>query len=326
MSTECLPTVPLEPARRPRRAAAAANPHVQFHPPGQRHRHGQAQAAPTSTPEEAVNQPTVTLPMGHGIRSQLPTIPVRVPHQAQARVPVPRIPSNVTEISRSSSFTAASDQPTRSLTSSPPHPLYHSLSCFSSRPPSLASSLSCPTSPTSSSSSRSQSPRAGPHSKSKRVSKRRKDSNDDSNDTGADVKKSFRVNSKSKLRYCLFCEYVVIYNCHSSVTDLSRRQKPCKPKVYKESTGSGNLRKHLYSKHCVDWFSSCDELGVEITAEDKKLRSLLADYRQQHNQAAKPESDGHISRQKYTPEAFVDAIVKFIVADDQVCFVESYSY
>lgn len=312
MSTECSPVVPLAPARRPRRAAAAANPHVQFHPPlppGQRRRRGQAQAAPINTPEVAVGQPTVT---AHGIQPQLPTIPVRAPHPAQARALASRLPSNAMETSRSSSFmTASDDQPTLSLTlsSSPP----------SSRPPSSASSLSSPSSP-SSRSSRSQSPRAGPHSKPKRVSKRNKDCSD--RDTGVDVKKFFRADSNGK-RHCLFCEYVVVYNCRSSVADLSHRQLQSvnashKLKIYKGSTGSGNLRKHLYTKHPADWFSSCDELGIDIVSADKKLQSLLVSYREQRGQAPKPASDSTISRRKYTPEAFVDAIVQFIVADDQV--------
>jgi hypothetical protein len=67
MSTECPPTL-LAPSRRPCRAAAAANPHIQFHPPGQQRRRGQAQVAPANTPENAVGQLTVMPPMAHGIR------------------------------------------------------------------------------------------------------------------------------------------------------------------------------------------------------------------------------------------------------------------
>ena len=99
---------------------------------------------------------------------------------------------------------------------------------------------------------------------------------------------------------------------------LSHRELRHKFKIYKETTGSGNLRKHLYLKHSEDWFSHCDELGIEITSTNKELQSRLANYRQQHVQALKPAFDKSISRQKYTPKAFVDAIVEFIVADNQV--------
>ena len=306
MSTECPPALPPAPARRPRRAAAAANPHVQIRPfsPSKQRRRGRIHAAPTNTPEGAVDQPTVTPPIVHGIPPQFPTVPVRAPHLTQVQVPVSQIPSNVMGTSRSSSFIAASDQPTQSL--SRPRSRSHTLSLASS------SSLSRPTSPTSSTcSSRSQSPRAGPHSKSKRVSKRRK--NDD--DLGADIKKFFRVDS-NKQQHCLFCEYVIYSRC-SSVTNSSYRQLQ-KVKIYGNLTGSGNLRKHLYKKHTEDWFSSCDEQGIAITANDKELQSTLADYRQRHSQVSKLASDSSIARQKYTSKAFIDAIVEFIVADDQV--------
>lgn len=64
------------------------------------------------------------------------------------------------------------------------------------------------------------------------------------------------------------------------------------------------------------WISSCDKLNIPITG--KAAQGTLQDYRaRQGAGTAKPAPDGKPS-QKFTHEAFVDAIVEFIVADDQV--------
>ena len=77
-------------------------------------------------------------------------------------------------------------------------------------------------------------------------------------------------------------------------------------------TSTSNLRKHLYNEHLDQWVTSCDNLGIEITTQAalpfvKKFRQEPAD--------TPLESE----RPKYTKEAFVEAILEFIVGDDQVC-------
>jgi hypothetical protein len=78
------------------------------------------------------------------------------------------------------------------------------------------------------------------------------------------------------------------------------------------TTGTSNLRKHLYNDHLEQWVSSCDSLGVKITAQAalpfvKKFRQEPADT---------PLESEH---PPYSKEAFVEAILEFIVGDDQVC-------
>jgi hypothetical protein len=77
-------------------------------------------------------------------------------------------------------------------------------------------------------------------------------------------------------------------------------------------TGTSNLRKHLYNEHLEQWVTSCDDLKIEITAQAaipavKKFRQEPVD--------TPLESE----RPEYSKEAFVEAILEFIVGDDQVC-------
>jgi hypothetical protein len=80
------------------------------------------------------------------------------------------------------------------------------------------------------------------------------------------------------------------------------------------TTGTGSLRKHLFGEHIEEWVTSCDNLGIKITAEG--ALPAVREFR------AEPEPtplEG--GRQEYTKEAFVEAILEFIVGDDQVCVI-----
>ncbi|KIM34692.1 hypothetical protein M413DRAFT_75729, partial [Hebeloma cylindrosporum] len=62
------------------------------------------------------------------------------------------------------------------------------------------------------------------------------------------------------------------------------------------------------------WIAACDKLGIDITA--KGAQNTVRNHRKQHNQASSA-ADPEDLRKRFTPEAFVDAIVDFIVSDDQ---------
>ena len=84
---------------------------------------------------------------------------------------------------------------------------------------------------------------------------------------------------------------------------------------YGKNTSTTVRRNHLCESHPNAWITACDKLGIDITA--KGAQNTIRNYRKQHNQAASAD-DPEDLRKHFTPEAFVDAIVDFIVSDDQV--------
>ena len=79
-------------------------------------------------------------------------------------------------------------------------------------------------------------------------------------------------------------------------------------------TGSSNLRNHLITNHLEEWVSSCDDLNIEISA-----CSALPAISKYHNEPVNTSTPLESECQKYSKEAFVDALVEFIVGDDQLC-------
>lgn len=77
------------------------------------------------------------------------------------------------------------------------------------------------------------------------------------------------------------------------------------------ATSTSSLRKHLFSEHIEEWSKACDELKIEITAA-----VALEAIRIFRNQP--PVTLLESERPQYSKEVFVDAIVDFIVGDDQV--------
>lgn len=87
---------------------------------------------------------------------------------------------------------------------------------------------------------------------------------------------------------------------------------------YSKSTSTTVLRKHLCDCHTDTWISSCTELNINITA--KAAQSTVNAYRRKHegfSQSIEGNEAAHI-RQTYSPEAFLDALVDFIVSNDEV--------
>ena len=81
------------------------------------------------------------------------------------------------------------------------------------------------------------------------------------------------------------------------------------------NTGTTTLRQHLVLEHIGDWVTSCDKLGIEITAETvaKEVANFRGESEQpEYGTNKKPEC------RNYLREAFVDAILAWVVADDQV--------
>ena len=82
------------------------------------------------------------------------------------------------------------------------------------------------------------------------------------------------------------------------------------------TTSTGTLRKHLAGDHIEEWVTSCDNLDIKITAE-----GVLPAVHKFHTQPEPTSLEGEC--QEYTKEAFVEAVLEFIVGDDLVCAISS---
>ena len=72
----------------------------------------------------------------------------------------------------------------------------------------------------------------------------------------------------------------------------------------------------MYSEHIAEWVTGCDDLNIKIIAQ-----AALPAVREFRNEPEPTSLEGE--RQEYTKEAFVEAILEFIVGDDQVCLLSS---
>ena len=77
------------------------------------------------------------------------------------------------------------------------------------------------------------------------------------------------------------------------------------------TTGTSNLRKHLFTDHLEQWVTACDQLKIPITA-----KAALLEVRKFRNAPADTPLESE--RPEYSKGAFVDALVEFVVGDDQV--------
>ena len=76
-------------------------------------------------------------------------------------------------------------------------------------------------------------------------------------------------------------------------------------------TGTGTLQNYLCSTHAHKWIDSCDSSKIKIMA--KSAQEVVTEYRAYQGQGYT--SSGKRACRPYSSEAFVDAIVEFIVAD-----------
>ena len=68
--------------------------------------------------------------------------------------------------------------------------------------------------------------------------------------------------------------------------------------------------------HPSAWIAACDKLGIDIMA--KGAQNTVQKYQKQHNQVVSSAADPEDLQKCFMPEALVDAIVDFIVSNDQV--------
>ncbi|KAK0460198.1 uncharacterized protein EV420DRAFT_1641527 [Desarmillaria tabescens] len=95
------------------------------------------------------------------------------------------------------------------------------------------------------------------------------------------------------------------------------KHKNAKDKTYSMSTGTTSLRHHLIREHLKLWVTACDRLGTLIKGNGTKA----AEKFRKANGMTMP-SDASCSDTSSIPEfshdAFIDAIIEWIIADDQL--------
>jgi hypothetical protein len=75
----------------------------------------------------------------------------------------------------------------------------------------------------------------------------------------------------------------------------------------------------LYENHVDAWVLGCDRLKMNIT--DKKALPIVEEYRKRKTQIlreGRTTAEPGKARTEFSQAAFVDAIVEFVVSDDQV--------
>jgi hypothetical protein len=78
------------------------------------------------------------------------------------------------------------------------------------------------------------------------------------------------------------------------------------------NTGTGNLRAHLLAHHAEEWVQECLKLNVELRG--KEGEQALARVK------GLPVAHQAEARVPFTHDNFLDGLVQFIVATDQVFF------
>ncbi|KAJ7853951.1 hypothetical protein B0H14DRAFT_3136693 [Mycena olivaceomarginata] len=149
-----------------------------------------------------------------------------------------------------------------------------------------------------------KSPRAGPHASLLPVPHKKRT---DRSGGGRDVWTFFdpKEIQDGQKRECLFCRQQHATNAHIGTTKFAKL------------TSTGVLRKHLYEHHIDAWVEACDQLKIPIKA--KEAARFVDAYRVRKHQKTGNTSNSEPGKKRtpFSQEAFVDAIVEFIVSDDQ---------
>ncbi|KAJ7833431.1 hypothetical protein B0H14DRAFT_3142591, partial [Mycena olivaceomarginata] len=106
-------------------------------------------------------------------------------------------------------------------------------------------------------------------------------------------------------RECLFCRQQHATDALIGTTKFAKL------------TSTGVLRKHLYEHHIDAWVEGCDQLKIPIKA--KEAARFVDTYHMRKHQKTGNTSNSEPGKERrpFSQEAFVDAIVEFIVGDDQ---------
>lgn len=92
---------------------------------------------------------------------------------------------------------------------------------------------------------------------------------------------------------------------------------------YKTTSSTTTYRTHLSTAHPNSWVEACDHLGIPISGKNfqplvEKIRKQLANASRNAPVSGTDAEANAAPRIPFSTEAFLDAIIDFVVADDQV--------
>ena len=87
-------------------------------------------------------------------------------------------------------------------------------------------------------------------------------------------------------------------------------------KDFATGSGSSTLWRHLAGEHINLWISIWEQKGINITT--KLVADKIEAYHTSCGESFEQDHDSSATWQKYSKKAFVDAILTWIVTDDQV--------
>lgn len=108
--------------------------------------------------------------------------------------------------------------------------------------------------------------------------------------------------------YNFFDKYILIYFIFRKAHNVNPSHRVA---IFGIGTGISVLRKHLFSNHIDEWVTACDQAQIKITAS-----AAAEAVRQFRKEPASTQSESE--QPPYSKEAFIDAIVDFVVGDDLV--------
>lgn len=149
----------------------------------------------------------------------------------------------------------------------------------------------------------------------RRVGTKRKDGS-----RSDDVGKFVRRDEDTRTSFCAFCEYVLtlfipsegkLIKAHRAIHGADSQHAVQK---YSFATSIDNIRKHFLRKHADAWFSACQHFKIKVRG---RYGSDFNEWLQHQNLPAEDLSQQQEERIAFSMGAFIDALVDFIVADDQ---------
>lgn len=104
--------------------------------------------------------------------------------------------------------------------------------------------------------------------------------------------------------------------------DRCKNEKDARVSKWGQNTSTTTIRRHFYTNHFQEWYTACTRMGISVLSQDTALQRLISDYQEnlrQMGQTASPDSDSlALTVREYSPQAFSQSLIEWIVSDDQV--------